>query len=165
MKTAPTPLLSNAVLRTNSESKPRCPEQPSWYGMVWEVWSSAYNFMSALSNLGSPSSVTLAWPLVHLHRPLRTIPYHTIYHTIAARTVCSTTCHSVTGCRRQSGTCKHRSEKQHTHGYHGYHGDHVHLPGKRGSLQLELCESYLQHDDAAVSLRGSPPAGCHSAEI
>ena len=27
MKAAPTPLLSNAVLRTDSESKPRCPEK------------------------------------------------------------------------------------------------------------------------------------------
>ena len=28
MKAAPTPLPSFTVLRTNSESKPRCPEQP-----------------------------------------------------------------------------------------------------------------------------------------
>ena len=31
MTAAPTPLLSAAVLRTDSESKPRCPEQPQAY--------------------------------------------------------------------------------------------------------------------------------------
>ena len=31
VKAAPTPLPSNTVLRTNSESKPRCPEQPEAY--------------------------------------------------------------------------------------------------------------------------------------
>ena len=37
VKTAPTPLLSNTVLRTDSESKPRCPEQPE------AITSSTYN--------------------------------------------------------------------------------------------------------------------------
>ena len=31
VKAAPTPLPSNTVLRTNSESKPRCPEQTEAY--------------------------------------------------------------------------------------------------------------------------------------
>ena len=34
VKAAPTPLLSNAALRTNSESKPRCPEQPEAYNFT-----------------------------------------------------------------------------------------------------------------------------------
>ena len=34
VKAAPTPLLSNAVLRTDSESKPRCPEQPEAYNFT-----------------------------------------------------------------------------------------------------------------------------------
>ena len=39
MKAAPTPLPSNTVLRTNSESKPRCPEQPEAYNFT------TYNIM------------------------------------------------------------------------------------------------------------------------
>ena len=34
VKAAPTPLLSNTVLRTDSESKPRCPEQPEAYNFT-----------------------------------------------------------------------------------------------------------------------------------
>ena len=34
MTAAPTPLLSNAVLRTDSESKPRCPEQTEAYNFT-----------------------------------------------------------------------------------------------------------------------------------
>ncbi len=34
VKAAPTPLLSITVLRTDSESKPRCPEQPEAYNFT-----------------------------------------------------------------------------------------------------------------------------------
>ena len=34
VKAAPTPLLSNAVLRTDSENKPRCPEQTEAYNFT-----------------------------------------------------------------------------------------------------------------------------------
>ena len=34
MKAAPTPLPSNTVLRTDSESKPRCPEQTEAYNFT-----------------------------------------------------------------------------------------------------------------------------------
>ena len=34
VKAAPTPLPSNTVLRTNSESKLRCPEQPEAYNFT-----------------------------------------------------------------------------------------------------------------------------------